>query len=459
MNSTELKNKAVEICESVKCIEPQVYDYSRVYYETDYMLVCSATSHAHCEGIAEKLETELKKLGVYAHSVEGKEEKNWILLDYDSVIVHIFEMDRRRDIDPDQLFKERIAYLTSKDSPAKRHLLIYGNQPFEIREAVSGNITKLQKKYPHASVSRLNCDELSTEGEEGLRRFISELRSDSLFDNEGIKFVHIHNLHELNKLKQDVLKEVLQSIDAACKDANRILITDALIKKIPDLKKRAVKTLITHDNFNPSGKISEYAQRLSVRLSQEAVSMLGIACGSDLEVIYNEISKLSLTFSPDHEISVQDISLSVGNMRQYTMFSMTDSVVHKNIKAFIYNADCFAADKNSDPVGLFSLLGGRYQRINLITTMQEADAPPAAIKTALKTGSWLADKMIEEARIYTATETQQILTALSQHDLRIKFGGGETGFLILRQLCINIIRGVYSRRLEFSAEFCRHLIY
>lgn len=57
---------------------------------TDYFVVCSARSDRHARAIYDHLWDELAKEGKKPLSSEGVEAAQWILVDYGSVVVHIF---------------------------------------------------------------------------------------------------------------------------------------------------------------------------------------------------------------------------------------------------------------------------------------------------------------------------------------------------------------------------------
>ncbi|HTW91045.1 MAG TPA: ribosome silencing factor [bacterium] len=56
----------------------------------DYFVIATANSTIHAQAIADELAQELKRDGERTHHVEGVENGAWILLDYFSVVVHIF---------------------------------------------------------------------------------------------------------------------------------------------------------------------------------------------------------------------------------------------------------------------------------------------------------------------------------------------------------------------------------
>lgn len=62
----------------------------------DYFVICTADSERQARTLQEILLEELKKEhGVRPLSVEGEAASGWMLLDYNSVVVHIFSPEAR----------------------------------------------------------------------------------------------------------------------------------------------------------------------------------------------------------------------------------------------------------------------------------------------------------------------------------------------------------------------------
>lgn len=61
----------------------------------DYFVICSASSQRKAAAIAELIEENFKQSGFALNFNQGKREGMWILLDYSSVVIHIFFKDIR----------------------------------------------------------------------------------------------------------------------------------------------------------------------------------------------------------------------------------------------------------------------------------------------------------------------------------------------------------------------------
>ena len=59
---------------------------------TSYFVICDAESNVHVSTIADSVEDYVrKKLADKPFHIEGRENAEWILLDYMDVIVHVFQ--------------------------------------------------------------------------------------------------------------------------------------------------------------------------------------------------------------------------------------------------------------------------------------------------------------------------------------------------------------------------------
>ncbi len=63
---------------------------------TDYFVICDADSNTHVNSIADSVEdTVIKHTGEKAYHSEGRQNGEWILIDYINIVAHIFLRDAR----------------------------------------------------------------------------------------------------------------------------------------------------------------------------------------------------------------------------------------------------------------------------------------------------------------------------------------------------------------------------
>lgn len=71
----------------------------------DFFVIASATSSTHVRALADEVEEKLKEISVEPHHIEGR-TTGWIVLDYNSVIVHVFTPDQREFYNLDSMWND-----------------------------------------------------------------------------------------------------------------------------------------------------------------------------------------------------------------------------------------------------------------------------------------------------------------------------------------------------------------
>lgn len=61
----------------------------------DYFVICTATSAPHIKSLTEEVDMRLSEAGMPAIHREGYRSSTWVLLDYGSVVVHVFTEETR----------------------------------------------------------------------------------------------------------------------------------------------------------------------------------------------------------------------------------------------------------------------------------------------------------------------------------------------------------------------------
>ena len=105
MTELEKAKETVKILDKKKAIDIKaihITDYSIV---ADYFVIATGTSNTHVKSLADELEYEMSKLGIEPYHIEGK-ATGWIVLDYGTVIVHIFTGESREYYNLERLWSD-----------------------------------------------------------------------------------------------------------------------------------------------------------------------------------------------------------------------------------------------------------------------------------------------------------------------------------------------------------------
>lgn len=88
-----------EFC--VKTLDAKSASDIRLFYVeeqtivADYYVLCCGRSTTHVSALSDELEYQTGLLGKPVTRVEGRNGGTWVLMDYDSVLVHIFTREQR----------------------------------------------------------------------------------------------------------------------------------------------------------------------------------------------------------------------------------------------------------------------------------------------------------------------------------------------------------------------------
>lgn len=72
----------------------------------DYFVLCTATSNTQIKAMSDACEEEMEKRGERAHHIEGHREGTWLLMDFSSVVVHVFTDEARKFYDLERLWAD-----------------------------------------------------------------------------------------------------------------------------------------------------------------------------------------------------------------------------------------------------------------------------------------------------------------------------------------------------------------
>ena len=108
MNILNIKKNIETILDQNKAKNITSIDLKNKSFIADYMIIASGTSSRHLQALAEILLTELKKFGLNNCRMEGRESKDWKLVDTNDIIIHIFHPEKREFYDLEKMWSEEI---------------------------------------------------------------------------------------------------------------------------------------------------------------------------------------------------------------------------------------------------------------------------------------------------------------------------------------------------------------
>lgn len=114
--------RVAAIAKSKKAEDVMVLDMQKLGTFCDFFVIMSATSLRHTNALAENIQEDLAKEGIKSLSkVTPADESGWVVLDYGSVVAHIFYRSMREFYSLERLWSDAKKVRIPRCPDEKRH--------------------------------------------------------------------------------------------------------------------------------------------------------------------------------------------------------------------------------------------------------------------------------------------------------------------------------------------------
>ena len=102
----EIAIAATKALDSKKGMDIKLLKIARVSSLADYFLICTGTSNTHVKTLCDYAEYEMEQQGEKLLGREGRRGNSWELLDYGSLVIHVFTDEARKFYDLERLWAD-----------------------------------------------------------------------------------------------------------------------------------------------------------------------------------------------------------------------------------------------------------------------------------------------------------------------------------------------------------------
>ena len=106
MDSKQIAKIAFDALEDKKGVNIKIIDISNISILADYFIIAGGTNENQVKALTDNVEEELAKVDVTPKQIEGYNNANWILMDYQDVIIHIFNEQDRLFFDLERIWSD-----------------------------------------------------------------------------------------------------------------------------------------------------------------------------------------------------------------------------------------------------------------------------------------------------------------------------------------------------------------
>ena len=95
LTAKEVAYEVTKALDSKKGQDIRLLKIDKVSSLADYFLICTGTSNTHVKTLCDYAEYEMERLGEPMLGREGHRGNSWELLDFGSIVVHVFTQEAR----------------------------------------------------------------------------------------------------------------------------------------------------------------------------------------------------------------------------------------------------------------------------------------------------------------------------------------------------------------------------
>lgn len=95
-----------KIIEKLKLKDVVTYETKKITPFFDYAMIATASSQRQLLATINHLKQEASSFGLYPRGIEGQHNAVWALIDFGTIVVHVFTSEERERFDLDKLWKD-----------------------------------------------------------------------------------------------------------------------------------------------------------------------------------------------------------------------------------------------------------------------------------------------------------------------------------------------------------------
>lgn len=104
--SLEMAKLAIEALEDKKAEDIKIIDISEVSVIADYFIIAGGSNHSQIQALCDNVDEKLGRAGFPSKQIEGYDTANWVLIDFNDIIVHVFDKENRLLYDLERIWRD-----------------------------------------------------------------------------------------------------------------------------------------------------------------------------------------------------------------------------------------------------------------------------------------------------------------------------------------------------------------
>ncbi len=110
----QLRDLILKALDDIQAEDIKLLEVTEISSFTDYMIIATGRSDRHVKAVANMVLEQLLEKGIKPIGKEGFETGEWVLLDFDDVVVHVMREKTREFYDLEGLWGEEVRKMVNR---------------------------------------------------------------------------------------------------------------------------------------------------------------------------------------------------------------------------------------------------------------------------------------------------------------------------------------------------------
>jgi ribosome-associated protein len=105
-DSKKMAKIAFDALDEKKAEDIRVIDISHITVMADYFIIANGNNPNQVQAMVDNVQEELFKAGYEMKEMEGYRQGAWVLIDFNDIIIHVFDKENRLFYDLERIWKD-----------------------------------------------------------------------------------------------------------------------------------------------------------------------------------------------------------------------------------------------------------------------------------------------------------------------------------------------------------------
>ena len=302
--------------------------------------------------------------------------------------------------------------------------VLKSSQPLLIEEFVEGLKKKLSANSPKLLFESKNLDEVS------LSEIVEDARTLPMFHER--KLIVVKGYDGLGKDDLDLLNKYA----AAPASFSVLVLLSQGSRKNRVKPAKSIKLVDLDRGRTIDREIKRLAEKLGLALTPGAVGFIKTMLGENMNLIKNELEKISLYGGGEKTIGEKDLRGLMEKQSAENVFSLSTALSNRDLRGSLRILRELERNRE-DPLSILYMIAWRFRQIFKVSQYLKEGESDEGIAKAIKTSRGAVFYLKKSVRNFRENDLGRILGLIEQTDYGIKNSSGNN-YILLEKLLLGI---------------------